>query len=79
MCQQAAAGPDDDDRRVLRPRKLKRFGAVVALHELSLSIRRGEFMTLLGSSGCGKTTVLNLIAGFFSPDGGEDSASAANA
>jgi putative spermidine/putrescine transport system ATP-binding protein len=49
----------------------KRFGAVVALHDISLSIRRGEFMTLLGPSGCGKTTVLNLIAGFFSPDGGD--------
>jgi putative spermidine/putrescine transport system ATP-binding protein len=49
----------------------KRFGAVVALHEISLSIRRGEFMTLLGPSGCGKTTVLNLAAGFLSPDGGD--------
>ncbi|HKS86164.1 MAG TPA: ABC transporter ATP-binding protein [Pseudolabrys sp.] len=49
---------------------LKRFGEVVALHEVSLAIRRGEFMTLLGPSGCGKTTLLNLVAGFFSPDGG---------
>jgi len=49
---------------------LKRFGEVVALHEVSLPIRRGEFMTLLGPSGCGKTTLLNLVAGFFSPDGG---------
>lgn len=50
---------------------LKRFGEVVALHEVSLPIRRGEFMTLLGPSGCGKTTLLNLVAGFFSPDGGK--------
>lgn len=50
---------------------LKRFGEVVALHEVSLAIRRGEFMTLLGPSGCGKTTLLNLVAGFFSPDGGK--------
>jgi putative spermidine/putrescine transport system ATP-binding protein len=49
----------------------KRFGDVVALHEISLSIGHGEFMTLLGPSGCGKTTVLNLIAGFFSADSGE--------
>jgi spermidine/putrescine ABC transporter ATP-binding subunit len=59
------------DDTVCFDRVSKRFGAVVALHELSLSIRRGEFMTLLGPSGCGKTTVLNLIAGFFSPDGGD--------
>lgn len=50
---------------------LKRFGDVVALHEVSLPIRRGEFMTLLGPSGCGKTTLLNLVAGFFSPDSGK--------
>jgi spermidine/putrescine ABC transporter ATP-binding subunit len=50
---------------------IKRFGDVVALHDLSLPVRRGELMTLLGPSGCGKTTVLNLVAGFFSADGGE--------
>jgi spermidine/putrescine ABC transporter ATP-binding subunit len=48
----------------------KRFGDVTALNDVSLSIRRGEFMTLLGPSGCGKTTLLKLAAGFLGPDGG---------
>lgn len=48
----------------------KRFGATVALDGVSLSIRRGEFLTLLGPSGCGKTTLLRLIAGFERPDEG---------
>lgn len=42
----------------------KRYGKFVALRDLDLSIRPGEFMTLLGPSGSGKTTTLNLIAGF---------------
>jgi putative spermidine/putrescine transport system ATP-binding protein len=66
----AAAGPDADFA-VCLDGVIKRFGDVVALHELSLPVRRGEFMTLLGPSGCGKTTVLNLVAGFFGPDAGE--------
>ena len=48
----------------------KRFGDVVALHDVSLAFGRGEFVTLLGPSGCGKTTLLNLAAGFLRPDGG---------
>jgi putative spermidine/putrescine transport system ATP-binding protein len=59
------------DDAVCFDRVSKRFGTVVALHDISLAIKRGEVMTLLGPSGCGKTTVLNLIAGFFSPDGGD--------
>jgi len=41
----------------------KSFGAVTALHELSLEVERGEFLVLLGPSGCGKTTALRMVAG----------------
>ena len=48
----------------------KRFGDVIALHEATLDITRGELLTLLGPSGGGKTTLLNLVAGFLAPDTG---------
>ena len=48
----------------------KAFEHVVAVNRLNLEIREGEFFTLLGSSGCGKTTTLRLIGGLEKPDGG---------
>ena len=42
---------------------VKRFNAVTAVDNLSLEIRDREFAVLIGSSGCGKTTVLRMIAG----------------
>ena len=48
-----------------------RFDGETILDDMSLSIGDGEFVTLLGSSGCGKTTTLRLIAGFLEPDEGE--------
>jgi spermidine/putrescine ABC transporter ATP-binding subunit len=48
----------------------KRFGDVVAVDDLDLEIRQGEFLSLLGSSGCGKTTSLRMIAGFEQPTSG---------
>ncbi len=49
----------------------KRFGAVVAVDDISFEISRGSFHSFLGPSGCGKTTSLRLIAGFEQPDQGE--------
>ena len=47
------------------------FDGEKVLDGLSLEIRDKEFITLLGASGCGKTTTLRLIAGFLDPDCGE--------
>lgn len=49
----------------------KRFGTVPVLQGISLDIAQGEFITLLGASGCGKTTTLRIIAGLEDPDEGE--------
>lgn len=48
----------------------KRFGSVVAVDEVSFEVAPGEFFSLLGSSGCGKTTTLRLLAGFEHPTKG---------
>jgi spermidine/putrescine transport system ATP-binding protein len=48
----------------------RRYGSVSAVDDLSLAIAPGEFFSLLGASGCGKTTTLRIIAGFERPDSG---------
>jgi putative spermidine/putrescine transport system ATP-binding protein len=48
----------------------KRYGDFAAVDGVSLEVHPGEFLTFLGSSGSGKTTTLNMIAGFDDPTGG---------
>ncbi len=48
----------------------KRFGGFTAVDGVSLDIMKGEMFALLGGSGCGKTTLLRMLAGFESPSAG---------
>ena len=49
----------------------KSFDGEKVLKNISLDIGRGEFVTLLGSSGCGKTTTIRIVAGLLTPDSGK--------
>ncbi|MEO1198676.1 MAG: ABC transporter ATP-binding protein [Pseudomonadota bacterium] len=49
----------------------KSFGQVCAVDNVSIDVREGEFFSLLGASGCGKTTLLRMLAGFESTSSGE--------
>ena len=49
----------------------KRFGPVVANNHVDLDVFRGEILAVLGENGCGKTTLMNMIAGIYYPDEGE--------
>ena len=48
----------------------KQYGDFVAVENTTLNVKKGEFLTFLGSSGCGKTTTLRMIAGFEDPTEG---------
>ncbi len=54
----------------IRDGRQRRSQITQALSDISLDIRRGEFISFLGPSGCGKTTLLRLVAGLLEPDDG---------
>ena len=49
----------------------KRFGKVVANHNINLGLKKGEILSLLGENGSGKTTLMNMLSGIYYPDEGE--------
>jgi branched-chain amino acid transport system ATP-binding protein len=48
----------------------KRFGSLVAVHDISLTVQPGELRAVIGPNGAGKTTFFNLVSGFFAPSAG---------
>ena len=62
----------DDVSNILEIRGIsKSFGETSVIRNLSFSVARGEFLTVLGSSGCGKTTLLRIICGLEDADEGQ--------
>ena len=46
----------------------KTFGSVVANNNVSLQVRKGEILSILGENGSGKTTLMNMVSGIYYPD-----------
>jgi branched-chain amino acid transport system ATP-binding protein len=62
----------DDSFSILRTTKCTiRFGGLVAVNELDMSVHRGEIYGLIGPNGAGKTTIFNLLTGVYRPTSGE--------
>ncbi len=58
------------EREVFLDRVTKRYGPTTAVDDVTLGVRRGEFLAILGPSGSGKTTTMRVIGGFVRPDEG---------
>ncbi len=70
MIHRPARGTEAGHRALLCLNVQKRFGDVQVVRDLSLSVTSGQILALLGSSGCGKTTTLRMVAGLEQIDGG---------
>ena len=65
-----ALGESPGETLLAVDRVSKRFGGVRAVEDVSITVRRGEIASVIGPNGAGKTSLLNMISGFYRPDGG---------
>jgi branched-chain amino acid transport system ATP-binding protein len=49
---------------------VKRFGGLIALREVSINVKKGEIIGIMGPNGSGKTTLINVISGVYTPEEG---------
>ena len=70
--QKAGGGKDVAGATAIELKNItKRFGKVVANNRVSLSVREGEILSILGENGSGKTTLMNMLSGIYFPDEGQ--------
>jgi ABC-2 type transport system ATP-binding protein len=67
---ESAATPDDQQPLIAVDNLVKRYGSLVAVDGVSLSVRKGEIFGIIGPNGAGKTTTVECISGLRSPDAG---------
>ena len=67
----AGAAPMIDIRHVRKQFDVRGGGEALVLDDINLSIAANQFLSIVGRSGCGKTTLLNIIAGLDAASGGE--------
>ena len=70
-CRTASAQDDTCAPAVASEHVTKRFGDAVAVNDVDLAIEEGAFVAIIGSSGCGKTTLLKMVNALVMPDEGE--------
>lgn len=70
--QQSSSGKEDSMSTEIEFKHIRKsYGDKVIMEDFNLQVEKGEFITIIGSSGCGKTTALKMVNGLIHPDGGD--------
>ena len=64
-------GEDTRQDKVVVNHLTKRFGDLLVLNDINFTVKKGEFLVIVGPTGCGKTTFLNLLSTLYVPSEGE--------